>query len=260
MPINLHQRLSEFSYGYGVTRDVENLVRARGLRATPFLPSLVQEASLGFDVAFDLPGFPILLQFKLGEEIRRFRAGAVVAAAPQPLHRPYWRYKIDTSEDQFINLLRWETAGAGVYYAAPRFSAWSTFDRHFQAGTVLSSSLLTTPLAMHGILGQQGHNPGMHHILYDRYHSHICSEPTPIEEVSKESLGLRAEEKVKQDPRPLGERLKGILRRSRDGEVGLGRTRVEDIRRRAKRESDADAAIFAIEAWTRGAQPIFVTQ
>ena len=52
MPIDLHQRLSEFSYGYGVTREAERLLRSVGLRPTPFLPNLLHEAKLGFDVAF----------------------------------------------------------------------------------------------------------------------------------------------------------------------------------------------------------------
>ena len=72
MPIDLHERLSEFSYGYGVTREVERLLRSVGLRPTPFLPSLLEEAKLGFDVAFKRPGAALLLQFKLGEALQRF--------------------------------------------------------------------------------------------------------------------------------------------------------------------------------------------
>ena len=54
--INLHERLSEFSYGYGVTREMEHRLAAAGVQATPFLPSLLHEATLGFDVAFSGPG------------------------------------------------------------------------------------------------------------------------------------------------------------------------------------------------------------
>lgn len=60
MPIDLHERLSEFSYGYGVTREVEGLLRSVGLRPTPFLPSLLAEGKLGFDVAFKRPGTALL--------------------------------------------------------------------------------------------------------------------------------------------------------------------------------------------------------
>ncbi|WP_407523749.1 hypothetical protein [Methylobacterium oryzisoli] len=64
--INLHEHLSEFSYGYGVTREIERVFTAKGLRATPFLPSLLHEAELGFDVAFAGPSQVVMLQFKLG--------------------------------------------------------------------------------------------------------------------------------------------------------------------------------------------------
>jgi hypothetical protein len=93
MPIDLHERLSEFSYGYGITREVERELQSQGFSATPFLPSLLQEAKLGFDAGFKRVGAPLLLQFKLGQAMRRF------VPAPRPkLSRPFWRYTIDTAE------------------------------------------------------------------------------------------------------------------------------------------------------------------
>lgn len=87
--INLHERLSEFSYGYGVTREVERRLAAAGLRATPFLPSLLHEASVGFDVAFSGPGQVVMLQFKLGQELSRFRRLHPGETIPL-LQRPFW--------------------------------------------------------------------------------------------------------------------------------------------------------------------------
>jgi hypothetical protein len=46
-------------------REVERLLQSVGLRTTPFLPSLLEEKKLAFDVAFNRPGAPLLLQFKL---------------------------------------------------------------------------------------------------------------------------------------------------------------------------------------------------
>jgi hypothetical protein len=63
--LELYERLSEFSYGYGVTQEVEKALRSIGLRSVPFIPSLVHEAKVGFDVAFDKPGGALMLQFKL---------------------------------------------------------------------------------------------------------------------------------------------------------------------------------------------------
>ncbi len=71
--IDLHERLSEFSYGYGATREAERLLASIGHHAIPYLPSLPDEGELGFDVAFNLPGRVLVLQFKLGEELLRFR-------------------------------------------------------------------------------------------------------------------------------------------------------------------------------------------
>ncbi len=50
--INLHERLSECSYGCDITRDTE-LLFEKSVFARYRLPSLVQENDLGFNVAFD---------------------------------------------------------------------------------------------------------------------------------------------------------------------------------------------------------------
>lgn len=142
--INLHERLSEFSYGYGVTREVERLLATVGLRTTPFLPSLLHEASLGFDVAFSGPGQVVMCQFKLGQELTRFRRLQPGESIP-PLHRPFWRYQVDTSEHQFLRLEEFEDEGADVFYIAPRFSSWSRFESAFHRNQILQRSLLLRP-------------------------------------------------------------------------------------------------------------------
>jgi hypothetical protein len=96
--IELHERLSEFSYGYGATRETEKLLASVGVRAVPFLPSLRHEDELGFDVAFDRPGVPLLLQFKLGQSLKRFVRTDLSVPAPA-ISRPFWRYKINTAEN-----------------------------------------------------------------------------------------------------------------------------------------------------------------
>src|ERR1700753_622401 len=122
MPVDLHERLSEFSYGYGVTREVEEQLRLRGLAAIPFFPNLIHEAELGFDVGFRRAGIPLLLQFKLGQAARRFVPG------PRPafLGQPFWRFNVDTGEQdgQYELLLKSEEDGADVFYVAPKFHDW----------------------------------------------------------------------------------------------------------------------------------------
>jgi hypothetical protein len=80
-----------------------------GLRTTPFLPSLLQEKKLAFDVAFDRPGAPLLLQFKLGVALQRLKRQDPTKPSPV-LGRPFWRFNVDTAEPngQFDLLLKAE--------------------------------------------------------------------------------------------------------------------------------------------------------
>ena len=87
--IDLHERLSEFSYGYGVTREVEQLLLGVGIRTVPFLPSLLQEKQIGFDAGFNGRGAPLLLQFKLGHSLQRFIRSDKRYPAPK-LEKPFF--------------------------------------------------------------------------------------------------------------------------------------------------------------------------
>jgi hypothetical protein len=157
VPVDLHNRLSEFSYGYGVTREVERQLVSIGLHPTPFLPSLLHEAMLGFDVKFDRLGVALLLQFKLGEALQRFRRDDI-SRPPPPLGKPFWRFSIDTAEQdgQFDLLLKAEQAQAEVYYVAPRFTSWDSYVSEFQSERVLYESLLLRPSEIEAKLANQG--------------------------------------------------------------------------------------------------------
>ena len=48
MPVELHERLSEFSYGYGVTSEVERRLRQRGAIGNAVLPSLLRQIERWF--------------------------------------------------------------------------------------------------------------------------------------------------------------------------------------------------------------------
>ena len=104
--ISLHEKLSELSYGYGVTREAEDHFASVGLHAVPFFPSLLDEGTLGFDAAFrfDRPGHFLVLQFKLGEELQRFRRTYPAQAVPALLARPFWRFRVDLKNAQFRQL------------------------------------------------------------------------------------------------------------------------------------------------------------
>ena len=286
--IDLHERLSEFSYGYGVTREVEKLLADTGIQSVPFLPSLVQEKQLGFDVAFNRPGVPLLLQFKLGQSLRRFVRTDKSFPAP-PLGRPFWRFAVDTSEPngQFETLLAAEVYGAEVYYAAPRFSDWPRYAAAFEDGRVLDGSLLIRPSEIRAALDSQGAPDGPHRIVYDNSRVHVCSRPARISEIEPEVLAGKVAAKVRGEERSLGSAIEGVfksffnrseIRRTpnavdqgfeADGPVrslavraseNLANTerqrRVIDFRERAKSEEDALAAVVGLELWALGIQLI----
>lgn len=284
--IDLHERLSEFSYGYGVTREVEKLLSDTGIQSVPFLPSLVQEKQLGFDVAFAKPGAALLLQFKLGQSLRRFVRTDKAHPAPV-LDRPFWRFSVDTSEPdgQFETLLAAETNGADVYYAAPRFSDWPRYAAAFEEGQVLGGSLLIAPSEIRAALDAQGAADGPHRIVYDNNRVHVCSRPQRIREVAPKALAEKVATRVRRDKRSLGSAIKGVfesffnrneirrmpktenpefeeqgavhslaVRATADLANRERRRRLADFRERSKSEDDALAAAVGLELWSLGIQ------
>lgn len=285
MPVDLHQRLSEFSYGYGVTREVEQLLASIGFRSTPFLPSLLNEKKLGFDVKFDKPGAAILLQFKLGEVLQRFRRSNVSVPAPK-LRKPFWRFSVDTAEPngQYDLLLKAEKAGAEVYYVAPRFTVWNRYAALFQKGRVLQRSILLPPSHIDSKLQSKGEPDGWHRVVYDRSRVHVLSEPQEVEATTPERLAHAIRSRVEQREQSLGEVLRHVygslgshrpIRREEGEEPPdvesaqlasspyrlasdrLGR--LERFRAIAEREDDAVFVTLGVEAWAAGSQLIAAT-
>lgn len=294
MPVDLHQRLSEFSYGYGVTREVERLLQSVGLRTTPFLPSLVHEKQLAFDVAFDRPGAPLLLQFKLGQALQRFRRDDPSKPAPA-LGRPFWRFSVDTAEanGQFDLLLKAEQAGAEAYYVAPRFTTWDRYVLAYEGDRVLRQSLLVSPSEIDARLAAAGEPDGSHRIVYDRSNAFVFSEVKELSEVKARDLAGKVRAEIEQRPRRMDlllrdvhaalERRREIRAKPRKAERGhdapyfmraqepaeLASTperliasrarRFSEFRAKAATEADAWFAALGFEAWVTGAQLVAVT-
>lgn len=291
--IELHERLSEFSYGYGVTREIEGLLESVGLKTAPFLPSLLQEAQLGFDVGFDKPGAVLLVQFKLGQSLQRFVRTKGTAQVPL-LSRPFWRFNINTAEPegQYETLLKAEGDGAEVYYAAPRFVDWSDYLAIFEAKDVLNRSLLFRPTEVRDALVRQRAPDGAHKVAYDEKRVHVCSEPAEIQETAAAQLASTVRSKMSVN-RPLRTIVKNIfigfdhrylvrrpqlsegilksaddktleharefdLPRSEAGETRV--TRLEKLRNQTKSEDDAVSAAVGLEVWSLGIQMILATE
>jgi len=285
MPVDLHERLSEFSYGYGVTREVARRLRKQGLAATPFLPSLLHEANLGFDVAFSRPGTPLLIQFKLGQAMRRFVPG------PRPaLERIFWRYHIDTAEPdgQFELLLKAQQDGADVFYLAPQFHDWETYLEAFERKRILRQSLIVSPMDIRQTLDAHSVPDGVHKIVYDRARAYLYSEPLELSPVRAAELVPKVRVHLENRGAPLADVLEEVfqgfdsrseIRRPSPIQSEIDRDRlvyeipsdgVEQPRLRqdrferilASRRTREEAVALAVgaEAWSLGAQLIFVTE
>ncbi|MBB3571139.1 hypothetical protein [Rhizobium sp. BK491] len=258
--IDLHERLSEYSYGFGATREALSLLEAIGLTPTPFLPNLLHEEELGFDVGFQDRGRVVVLQFKLGHELKRFHRKTPSQAIP-PLAHPFWRFNIDTTAHQFQRLKEFEDDGADTHYVAPKFSSWQDFDGAFQAGAILERSLLQKPSEISAALSAQGGNAGQHRVVYDNNAQFVCSEPTSLPTRTAKDLGLEVETSVRQSPVSLEANLIHLFERQRPsaGPGPFSAARRDQIIGRFRDPIRGIAAAVGLEAWTQGGQAIFVT-
>ncbi len=279
--IDLQKKLSEYTYGFGATREAEQLLKDIGISTTPFLPSLRDEGKLGYDVEFDRPGVPLLLQFKLGQSLERFVRKDLTVPRPD-IDRPFWRFNINTAErdGQFQILLKAEEGGAEVHYVAPRFSHWRKYTEYYMKGSILDNSLLISPVEIRNKLASIHAADGPHRVVYDKGRSYVCSRPVKVKETKARDLGHVMRSRIEERAQPINLLVKEIwngldrvvdVRRtdSKTSEAEKGRSqevvrrqrsnRLEDIRRRAPSEDVALALALGVEFWGLGAQLIFAT-
>ncbi|WP_147294626.1 hypothetical protein [Ensifer sp. M14] len=74
--------------GEGLRVGALSLLEGIGLTPTPFLPNLLHEEELGFDVGFQDRGRVVVLQFQLGHELRRFHCKTPSAVVSQGADKP----------------------------------------------------------------------------------------------------------------------------------------------------------------------------
>lgn len=260
------------------------------------MPSLVQEAKLGFDVGFDYarPGAVLLLQFKLGQWLERFVRLSKSDSFPD-LDRPFWRFWINTAEPggQYETLLISENRGAEVYYSAPRFRDWSQYLNAFEADQVLERSLLIKPSEIRKALDEQGATDGHHRVAYDRTRVHVCSEPVSLQETRPADVARQVGQRITDRRQPLSHQLSDIFsslenRTAFRREIEAARLphsaseqplledsvypelsgfdaeearqqRVQRLLPRAESKEHATAAALGIETWSLGIQMILAT-
>lgn len=145
---------SEFSYGFAVTHQIQVVADSAGA-GPPLLPSLVQEADLGFDVG--IPTLSLFLQYKLS---RQLTGGNAREWGHH--HDDYFRYKLhhstpsDSQHNTLValaNSLPW----AFVMYAAPAFVDRTDFADAYQAGTLLERSLFLPVKSLGAIADSDQH-------------------------------------------------------------------------------------------------------
>ena len=249
MPVDLHERLSEFSYGYGVTRDVEKLLRKQRLSAIPFLPSLIHEKKVGFDVGFKRKGTPLLFQFKLGQAMRRFIPGP-----RPPLGQQFWRFRIDTAEPdgQYEILLKSQMDGAEVYYIAPKFHDWENYLNAFEHNAVLSRSLLVTPKQIRDTLDHFGVPDGIHKVVYGSNNTYLCSDPLDLNSTDPSDIAGKLEARIQKEGKLIEDNLFQIFE---------GLSHRSDIRRRAPDQEQEDGERLSYEIPSdAGRQPLLREQ
>ena len=130
-------QFSEFSYGFAYTDAL--IRRIGGISAAPVFPSLRDEATKGWDVRLNYPGFPVFLQFKLSDRLERTNAKY------WPYYRkPYFRIDITplTRSRQHNLLKKLADSGVGrVSYEAPLFYQTREFDDAYISGKIIDRSI-----------------------------------------------------------------------------------------------------------------------
>ena len=168
---------TEFSFAYAFT---ENLLGALAPTGAPTFPNLVQEASLGYDVAIDLPVRPLFFQFKLPALLQR-KSAKELKTHGLPLRLPFFRMSLMRRDqsDQHRLLIDLETRFPSlVYYASPRMQNNRSFNRNYLARDVHRATAFVSPAAIGPLPDDKPHT-----IAYERQGTvgWMCSQPSPLD-------------------------------------------------------------------------------
>lgn len=194
--------ISEFSFGFALTNE---LVGWAKLTAAPIFPSLIEEgkATGGYDVALDMPGKPMFLQFKRADCMVRSSA-TEISTYGLPLALPFYRFSITEKNKSFQHesLLQLDNGDNIVFYAAPRFHTFDEINDAWTSQEVAARSIFIDPAQIRSIADNK-----RHHISYDEKLAYFCSEPEPIEFKTADDVGELIEEKITDDPRSVRDQL-----------------------------------------------------
>lgn len=132
--------ISEFTFGYAFLYE-QTLKNWGSLVATPILPSLQQEADLGWDARLPIRGCDFYYQFKLSDLLERGNAKFI---ADGTYEESYYRIKLHARNFNRQHRMLWQHAQSNqnTYYVAPEFGTIDDFNQAFLSNTITAHSRL----------------------------------------------------------------------------------------------------------------------
>lgn len=146
--IKSHRLITEATYAFSLAHQLFNVGSIRG-SGLPFIPTLVAELNLGFDLMMNTEGYSLFLQFKMADEIKLGSVNRhLVSENKEKLAGDAFRIDLDVRQNQQL------VANSGllenVYYAAPFFTTHDDLRKHFFDGTLISGSVFVPPILIPG--------------------------------------------------------------------------------------------------------------
>jgi hypothetical protein len=173
----MKRKVSEFAYGFVLTHE---LVRGNGYLPTdvplPGTEKKRKKAKAEDDAEVAPPkGYPLFLQFKASEYMKRKNAGE-----SKLVGLPYFRFPIyrKTQSNQHQLLVELEKRGCLVYYATPKMHEAVNLNGAFFDGRVVAHTLFVSPGDIGDVTDNQNHRVVFSGTTKDVY---FCPKPRKLE-------------------------------------------------------------------------------
>lgn len=191
--------ISEFSYGFAFTHELITQANST-LVAAPIFPTQNQEGASGggYDVHLEFPGFPLFIQFKRADCMKR--RSAKEHKQGLNLDQPFYRLRITerSRSDQHDLLLHLDVGANEVFYVAPLFHSVQELTHSYLSQTVTEKSFCIRPRDI-GQLDNQAH-----HVAFDAHRFYVCSdEPRALKATRARDLPEHLSSLLKRDSRPF---------------------------------------------------------